>query len=205
MFCTREAFRATGGFNERLYCGEENWFALALKREGRFAGLWQPALTSGRRLRKTSGLQVVATFSRLIFFPGKMKQRSSVEKVWYDSNRKDDDVMPKSWAARISNGITLLIVAVALTNPIWGHLPWSWTPLSTPLGIMRLFTGVFLCHVAMLVFWPVALALLINFLRQKRFTGVIQSALLIVFFGSNAWDATSVVVRTWTHIYHWLA
>src|SRR5262249_16662633 len=51
MFCTKEAFLATGGFNERLYWREEGDFALALKREGRFAVLWKPVLTSGRRFR----------------------------------------------------------------------------------------------------------------------------------------------------------
>lgn len=36
LFCTREAFCTTGGFNEQLYWAEEVAFALALKRQGRF-------------------------------------------------------------------------------------------------------------------------------------------------------------------------
>ena len=36
MFCTREAFHATGGFDERFYWAEESVFALALKRQARF-------------------------------------------------------------------------------------------------------------------------------------------------------------------------
>ncbi|HTA29893.1 MAG TPA: glycosyltransferase, partial [Candidatus Cybelea sp.] len=35
MFCTREAFQATGGFDERLFWAEEGVFGLALKRQGR--------------------------------------------------------------------------------------------------------------------------------------------------------------------------
>src|SRR5258706_3110238 len=54
MFCTREAFHATGGFNERLYWAEEGGVALALKREGWLVILWRPVLTSGRRFRATS-------------------------------------------------------------------------------------------------------------------------------------------------------
>jgi len=52
MFCTREAFQATGGFDERFYWSEEGEFTLALRREGRFFVPWRPVVTSGRRLRK---------------------------------------------------------------------------------------------------------------------------------------------------------
>jgi hypothetical protein len=71
MFCTRAAFQATGGFNERLFWGKEGGFALALKREGRFVVLWKPVLTSGRRFRKTSAGQLMAGFIRMIFSPVK--------------------------------------------------------------------------------------------------------------------------------------
>src|SRR5579884_2154881 len=110
MFCTREAFQATGGFDERMYFSEEASFGLALRREGWFAGLWQPVLTSGRRLRKTSGLKLLGGLVRIFFSPVKMfTQRSSVAKIWYDSNRKEDDVMPNTWWARLDSGITLLV------------------------------------------------------------------------------------------------
>jgi len=36
MFCTRDAFHAAGGFDERLHWAEEGGFALALNRQGRF-------------------------------------------------------------------------------------------------------------------------------------------------------------------------
>jgi len=81
MFSTRKAFLASGGFNERLYWGEEGSFALRLKREGRFAVVWQPVLTSGRRFRKVSGLQMLAGGLRMIVSPIKMfTQRSLVAK-----------------------------------------------------------------------------------------------------------------------------
>jgi glycosyltransferase involved in cell wall biosynthesis len=206
LFCKREAFEATGGFNERMFFGEENPFVMALRREGWFAGLWQPVLTSGRRLRKTSGLKLLGGLVRILFSPVKMfTHRSGVETIWYDSNRKDDDVMPNSWWARIDNGITFLVMLVVLSVPIWIHLPWSWTPMSTPLGKIRWATYLVIVHLVLIVFAPVAVTLLVNLLRQKRFTGIIQSAVLIYFFGSNAWAASHVVFEKWAHFYHWLA
>ena len=101
MFCTREAFHATGGFNERLYWSEEVALALALKREGRFVVLWERVLTSGRRFRTMSGLQMLAVCARAAFSPSKtITRRSSVEKIWYDSNRENDDKMPDSLGVR---------------------------------------------------------------------------------------------------------
>ncbi|HZV35329.1 MAG TPA: hypothetical protein VFB72_12210, partial [Verrucomicrobiae bacterium] len=206
MFCTREAFQATGGFDERMYFSEEASFGLALRREGWFAGLWQPVLTSGRRLRKTSGLKLLGGLVRIFFSPVKMfTQRSSVAKIWYDSNRKEDDVMPNTWWARLDSGITLLVVLALFSEPIWiHHLPKSWTPTSTPLEKIRWVTRLFIDHVVLIIFAPVALALLVNLLRQKRFTGIIQSAVLIYFFGSNALKALQVVFGAWSQIFHWL-
>src|SRR5207249_3599671 len=68
MFWRREAFHATGGFDERLYWAEEGACALALKREGRFVVLWERVLTSGRRFRTMSGsgLQMLAFCARAV-------------------------------------------------------------------------------------------------------------------------------------------
>jgi hypothetical protein len=124
MFCTREAFRATGGFNERLFWSEEGSFALALKREGRFVGLWERVHTSGRRFRKISGLQMFAGGVRLLFSPRKaFTQRATVEKVWYDSNRADDDKMPNAWTVRISNAAAFVVVIAMLSGPLWNFVP----------------------------------------------------------------------------------
>jgi glycosyltransferase involved in cell wall biosynthesis len=203
MFCTREAFHATGGLNERLYWSEEGGFALALKRQGRFVVLWQYVLTSGRRFRKTSALQLLAGGIRMIFSPVKMvTHRSSVEKIWYDSNREDDDKMPNSLAVQISNGIAAGIVILVLTGWIWEFIP-DYYPLSSPLGKSRLAIGIFLCHVGF-IFWPIAIVLVVNLLRQKRWTGLIQTVALIAFCSWQAWAATQGVIWTWTHLFHWL-
>ena len=113
MFCTREAFHATGGFNERLYVAEELALAMALKREGRFVVLWERVLTSGRRFRTMSGLAMLGICTRAIFFPKKtFTRRTSLEKIWYDSNREDDDKMPNTLGVQVSNGIALLVIIV---------------------------------------------------------------------------------------------
>jgi glycosyltransferase involved in cell wall biosynthesis len=202
MFCTSEAFRATRGFNERLYWSEEGAFALALKREGRFVVLWNSVLTSGRRFRTTSGLQVLSLIIRTALFPRKMiTQRSSVEKVWYNSNRTDDDKMPNSLAVRVSNGIALLVFTVMLTSPLWSFVPRSLTPWASPVGKFRLLLDIFLWHVG-LVLWPLALLLLLNLLRQKRWTGFFQSAALIAFCSWQAWGATRGLIWFWPWLYH---
>jgi len=204
MFCTRDAFYASGGFSERVYWAEEGLFALALKREGRFTVLWQRVLTSGRRFRKVSGLQMLLGSVRILFSPLKMfTQRSSVEKIWYDSNRVDDDKMPDSLGARISNGIALVITIDLVTALFWDFVPWSLTPLATPLGKIRFINATFLCHLA-LVLWPVAAILFVNLLRQKRWAGSLHSMALIAFCLWNAWGATAGVIRIWTLLGRWV-
>jgi glycosyltransferase involved in cell wall biosynthesis len=198
MFCTRAAFQATGGFNEPLYWGKEGGFALALKREGRFVVLWKPVITSGRRFRKTSAGQLLAGFIGMIFSPVKMMtQRSSVEKVWYDSNRADDDKMPNELTAKLFNALALLIVVVLLTGPLWNFVPRSLTPLDSVPGQIRLAVGFLLSHVGLL-FWPAAGVLFVNLLRQKRWTGLIQSAALIGICLWQAWVCTRNAIGIWS-------
>jgi glycosyltransferase involved in cell wall biosynthesis len=50
LFCTREAYSATGGFSERLYAGEDIAFIQALKKVGRFVVPKPTVVTSGRKL-----------------------------------------------------------------------------------------------------------------------------------------------------------
>ena len=50
LFCTLDAYRATGGFSERLYAGEDIAFCQALKRVGRFVVPKPTVVTSGRKL-----------------------------------------------------------------------------------------------------------------------------------------------------------
>jgi glycosyltransferase involved in cell wall biosynthesis len=209
MFCTREAFHATGGFNERLYWAEEGAFALALKREGRFVVLWERVVTSGRRFRTTAGglqlWQMLAFCARAVFSPVKtFTQRSFVEKIWYDSNRERDDTMPNTLGAKVSNAVTLLMLIVLLTGPVWYFIPRSITPLAGPLGKCRFVIGTFLCH-AGLVFWPFAVVLFWNLLRRTQWVEWLKLAALCAFCTWQAWESTHGVIRNWTLFCRWLA
>jgi hypothetical protein len=177
---------------------------LALKREGRFVVIWERVLTSGRRFRVMSGLQILAKGARMTLSPFTMfTRRSSVEKIWYDSNRENDDKMPNTLGARASNGIALLILIVLLTGPIWEVLPFSLTPWDSPLGKIRFVIGTFLCHVG-LVFWPCAIVLLGSLLRRMQWIEWIKLAALFTLCLWQAWDSTQGVIWFWTWLYHWL-
>lgn len=203
MFCTREAFRATGGFNERLYWAEEIDFILKLKREGRFTVLWTPVLTSGRRFRTTSPLQIFGTCAKAVFMPRTaFTKRASVEKIWYDSNRDRDNEISNSLLTRIFNAFALVVLLVMITSPVWDFIPWSATPLDTPLGKMRFVITIFLCHIGLLL-WPLAFILFLNLIRQKRWTGVFHSTALIALCTWQGWNCTQGVIWIWSCIACW--
>jgi glycosyltransferase involved in cell wall biosynthesis len=59
LFCTREAYSATGGFSESLYAGEDIAFVQALKKVGRFVVLKPKVLSSGRKLNVVGPWEVL--------------------------------------------------------------------------------------------------------------------------------------------------
>lgn len=89
LFCTREAFVATGGFDEQLYGAEEIAMSLALKRHGRFVVLGERVVTSGRKMRAYSGREVLATIGRLATggVPA-LRSRTALD-LWYRPRRDD--------------------------------------------------------------------------------------------------------------------
>ena len=204
MFCTREAFHATGGFDERFYWAEESVFALALKRQGRFIVVWKPVPTSARRFRTLSGLEFPVFIARVVLSPLKtFTQRSSVEKIWYDSNRENDDNIPASLAAKVTNGIVLLMMIVLFTGPLWNFIPRSLTPWDSPLGKMRFVIGIFLCH-AGLISWPFAIVLFVHLFRRRHWIEWIKMAALTAFCSWLAWGATRGVIWFWAWVFRWL-
>jgi glycosyltransferase involved in cell wall biosynthesis len=206
MFCTREAFHATGGFNERLFCAEEGMFAAALRRHGPFVVLWERVQTSGRRFRTLSGMQILATIARMAASPFKaLTRRESVAKIWYDSDRARDEILPNSLGVQVSNAVALLLVLVLLTAPMWYFIPWSLTPDGTLLGSIRFVIGTFLCHVG-LIFWPCTIvligSLLCHFLvpgmlQQKRWREWLKLTALTAVCSWQAWDSTRGVIWFW--------
>ena len=89
LFCTRDAFRAAGGWDETLFAAEELAMTRALRRRGRFVVLRESVVTSGRKLRAHSGREVLGTLVRLaVRGRGSVRRREGLE-VWYGERRPD--------------------------------------------------------------------------------------------------------------------
>jgi glycosyltransferase involved in cell wall biosynthesis len=91
MFCTRDAFRQSGGFDEKLFAKEEVHFAIALKRVGRFRLIRDRVLTSGRKLRAYSLAEWFGIFGRLALKGSRaMSSREGLD-PWYGPRRPDSE------------------------------------------------------------------------------------------------------------------
>lgn len=89
VFCTRQAFQETGGFNEELFGAEELAMSQALKHQGRFVVLRSSVMTSGRKLRAYSGWEICWILLRISVrgWDG-VRQRTGME-IWYGERRLD--------------------------------------------------------------------------------------------------------------------
>lgn len=89
LFCTREAFEAVGGFDERFFCAEELVLGKALKQRGRFIVLRESVITSGRKLRDYPAWKLL----RLAVMMGWRGQKSLMQRqgleFWYTQRRQD--------------------------------------------------------------------------------------------------------------------
>ena len=200
LFCTREAFEAVGGFNEQLFGAEDSALSWALKREGRFVVLWRFVVTSGRRMHGVRGLQMIGTLLRIGFFPKTLRQRSSVKKIWYDSNREESRGIRDLLVTQGANVFLLMITIVLLTDPIFDHFPQLETFIGSPLGNIRFAVNILLCHV-FLVLWPCAGFLLRSLFQQTRWlerAKVVGLLALCVWF---AWPVTRGVIWFWPWLY----
>jgi cellulose synthase/poly-beta-1,6-N-acetylglucosamine synthase-like glycosyltransferase len=88
LFVRREAFRAVGGFSERVYASEEIWLSRALKRWGRAQGLdfvildGHSLVTSGRKGRWYSPTLIFVTVLLMLLCPFLLRFRAFCW-VWY--------------------------------------------------------------------------------------------------------------------------
>lgn len=89
LFCTRQAFEAVGGFDERLFAAEEAVLSRALRRLGRFVLLESGVVTSARKLRAYSRWEVVGTLLRLALSGPKALRRRKGLELWYGERRLD--------------------------------------------------------------------------------------------------------------------
>jgi len=91
LFCTRQAFEAVGGFDERLFAAEEAVLSRALRRRGRFVMLRPAVVTSARKLRAHSPREVMGTLLRLALMGPKAVRRRDGLELWYGQRRADPE------------------------------------------------------------------------------------------------------------------
>ncbi len=89
LFCQRTAFEAVGGYDEALYASEEVRFSRQIKKWGkagslRFAILdHAPAMTSARKLKWYSGVQILGWVAFMIVLPLAVRSRKLCG-FWYN-------------------------------------------------------------------------------------------------------------------------
>jgi len=98
VFCSREAFLETGGFNEQYYASEEVHFSLALRRWGgnrglSFVILEEPIITSSRKLEWYSAWEIMLMLLGMLVHFKPLRNRDACYKMWY--RRPGDDLTGK--------------------------------------------------------------------------------------------------------------
>lgn len=91
VFCAPRVFAAIGGFDERLFAGEELALSRAARRHGRFVVLGEGVLSSGRKMR-TYRLRELLPLAMAVVRQGPAALRSRTALgVWYDERRHDPE------------------------------------------------------------------------------------------------------------------
>lgn len=105
LFCTRAAFDAVGGFDERLFATEELALSRALARHGLVVILRESVISSGRKLRTHSGWELLRLISAVARTGSRaIKSREQLD-LWYGRRRPDPQALAQSagaigWAKR---------------------------------------------------------------------------------------------------------
>ena len=94
VFCTRAAFDAAGGFDERLFATEEIALSRALKRLGRVVILRERATTSGRKLRTHSAGDFLRLLAGVALHGPAFLRRRDRLSVWYGERRDEHRTRP---------------------------------------------------------------------------------------------------------------
>jgi cellulose synthase/poly-beta-1,6-N-acetylglucosamine synthase-like glycosyltransferase len=90
VFCTREAFDGAGGFDTRLFAGEELAFSRSLWSQGPVRVLREPVYSSGRKLRTHSSWEITQLFLNSLRGPGLVRSRRHLA-LWYGERREDPE------------------------------------------------------------------------------------------------------------------
>ncbi len=94
VVCRADAFHEVGGFNQALYAADEIDLSDLLKKWGRKRGLKftilkrHPLITSARKLKLYSGLEITRQCLKVILSPRKALQNRNKLPVWYDGRRE---------------------------------------------------------------------------------------------------------------------
>lgn len=91
LFCTRDAFYATGGFSEECFAAEELYFRNSLRRVGKFVIPRPMVITSGRKLRTYSGCEIAKTLLSIGWQGPKAFRAKQGLDVWYGERRPDSN------------------------------------------------------------------------------------------------------------------
>ena len=89
VFCTREAFDAVGGFDERYYAAEDVAMSRGLARHGRFVILRQTVMTSSRKLRTHPIADQLRLMLRFARHRGDVLRSRRHLDLWYGERRHD--------------------------------------------------------------------------------------------------------------------
>jgi len=89
VYCTRDAFERSGGFDERLYGAEEVRLSRDLRKLGRFRVLRETVLTSGRKMRAHSPWQLTKVGLSIVMHGTRGIRKRETMSIWYDKRRAD--------------------------------------------------------------------------------------------------------------------
>lgn len=89
LFCTRTAFQAIGGFDERYYAGEDVAMGRALARHGRLVIVHEVVMTSARKLRTHSLGYQLRLLVRFLWRGRRMLHSRDELEMWYGDRRDE--------------------------------------------------------------------------------------------------------------------
>ena len=89
VFCSRAAFDAAGGFDDRLYAAEEIAFSRALGAQGPVVILREAVVTSGRKMRTHSRREIVRFYADVLRLGTAVVRNRDALSLWYGERRHE--------------------------------------------------------------------------------------------------------------------
>jgi hypothetical protein len=97
LYCSRAAFNAVHGFDEKLFVSEEIALSRALHKHGKFVVLKEQVVTSGRKLRTYSGREMAWTMLRIGLGGRRALRDRRALGMWYGPRRPPSLAVSKRW------------------------------------------------------------------------------------------------------------